>query len=82
MCCFPIILKPGLGQGLGKRLKLHSKKAFKNAGFATSLPSTMFQACGHVEAVGFNVQQINEVKRILNSFIQKIAPPHSGGTKS
>jgi len=28
----------------------------KNVGFATSLPSTMFQICGDVEAVGFPVQ--------------------------
>ena len=27
-----------------------------NVGFATSLPSTMFQICGDVEAVGFPVQ--------------------------
>ncbi len=28
----------------------------KNAGFATSLPGTMFQICGDVKAVGFPVQ--------------------------
>ena len=44
----------------------------KNVGFATSLPSTMFQVWGYVEAIGFHVQKINEVKRILNSFIQKL----------
>jgi len=27
-----------------------------NAGFAKSLPSTMFKLCGDVEAVGFPVQ--------------------------
>jgi len=27
-------------------------------------------------------QQINEVKKILNSFIQKLIPPIFGGTKS
>jgi len=37
---------------------LHPKKALKkNAGFATSLPNTMFQVCGYVEAVGFHVQK-------------------------
>ena len=30
----------------------------KNAGFDTSLPSTMFQSCGHVKAVGFPVQNV------------------------
>ena len=28
----------------------------KNTGFATLLPSTMFQICGDVEAIGFPVQ--------------------------
>jgi len=28
----------------------------KNAGLLTSLPNTMFQPCGNVEAVGFPVQ--------------------------
>jgi len=27
-------------------------------------------------------KQINEVKRILNSFIQKLIPPQIGGTES
>jgi len=30
----------------------------KNAGFATSLPSTMIQIRGDVEAVGFPVQNV------------------------
>jgi len=39
---------PGLGQGLGERLKLSPRNARKNTGFATSSPSTMFQIYGDV----------------------------------
>jgi hypothetical protein len=35
---------------------LDTRNARKNAGFATSLLSTMFQICGDVEAGGFPVQ--------------------------
>jgi hypothetical protein len=33
----------------------------KNAGFAISLPSTMFQICGDMEAVGFPVQNAHKI---------------------
>ena len=52
----PCLIKPGLGQGLGKRLKLDPRNGRKKCGFFTSFPSTMFLICGDMEAVGFPVQ--------------------------
>jgi len=43
--------------GLGKRLKLDHRNARKKCGFFKSLPNTMLQICGDVEAVGFSVQK-------------------------
>ena len=44
-------------QGQGKDWNWILEMLVKNVGFATSLwPSTMFQICGDVEAVGFPVQ--------------------------
>ena len=44
--------------GLGKDWNWILEILAKNAGFATSLTSTMFQICGDVEAVGFPVQNV------------------------
>ena len=47
--------------GLGKRLRLDSRNARKNTGFATSSPSTMFRICGQVEAGVFPVQNAYKI---------------------
>jgi len=49
------------GSGLGKRLKLGPRNPRKKCGVATSLPGTMFQICGDMEAVGFPVQNFHKM---------------------